>query len=124
MACLGAEQLGELGVDIGLDPRCGLVERAAGDLGGLLELGLDDFHLGAGLLAVEDPAADPDRVVDELGGIGGLARQANSRVVVDHEAVDVQAVADDANLGEGERCRCFHGYPVAPWQADLTERMR
>jgi hypothetical protein len=45
-------------------------------------------------------------------------------LVVDDETVDVQAVADDAALGRRGGTCCFHGYRVAPWQADLTERTR
>ena len=59
---------------------------------GLLELGLDELGVGAGLLAVEHARADLDGVADGLGGVVpvllALPDDADGALVVDDEAVD------------------------------------
>ena len=122
LATVAAEDL----VDLRVEP-LGHLARALDELlvevaRSALELRLDELGVGAGLLAVEDAGADLDRVLDELGRVPSLRGEAHDGLVVDDETVDVQAVGDDAHLGEGETCS-FHGYRVAPWQADLTERI-
>ena len=65
-----------------------------------------------GLFAVEHASADLDRVTDYLDRIVAmllaLVDEANRAVVIDHEAVDDQTVADRADVGRSEGCGSFH----------------
>jgi DNA-binding MarR family transcriptional regulator len=131
------ERLGELagvGVENGIDllletlrDRAGAVAELGLDLPrDLLELGLDELGVRAGLLAVEHTGADLDRVDHEVGRIGArlfaLAHEANRRLIGDGEVGDVQDVAGhgDARGSEGE-CG-FHNVGVARYAWVLTER--
>ena len=122
LAALAAEDLVDLRVEP-LGHEAGTLDELLVEVASrALELGLDELRVGGGLLAVEHARADLDGVRDEARGVLGLVRQPHSALVVDDDTVDVQAVGDDAHLGEGETCS-FHGYRVAPSQADLTERI-
>ena len=70
---------------------------------GLLELGLDELGVGAGLLAVEHAGADLDRVVDQgdrvVAGFLAFAHEADRGLVVDDQAVDGEVLADGADVG-------------------------
>ena len=70
---------------------------------GPLELRLDEVGVGAGLLAVEHPRADLDRVGDELrGGLAGLLAlpgEPDGAGVLDDEPVDEQRLARGADMG-------------------------
>ena len=81
-------------------------------LGGLLELGAHELGVGAGLLAVEHAGADLHGVAHRLDGVVAvllaLAHQPHGAVVLDHEAVDHEPVADGADVGLSEGGCCFH----------------
>jgi hypothetical protein len=117
------ELLGELAVLLAEDRRELLLEEL-GDrarLGaelllhlarGLLELRLHELRVRAGLLAVEHAGADLDRVEHGLDGIVAvllaLADEPDGAFVLDHEAVDRDAVADHSYVGLPEWSGCFH----------------
>ena len=79
---------------------------------GLLELGLDELRVGAGLLAVEHARADLDGVADRLDRVVAVllarANEADGALVLDDEAVDRDAIADDADVRLPEWSGCFH----------------
>jgi hypothetical protein len=93
------------------DPRA-VDERRVELAGGLLELGLDEVGVGAGVLAIEHPRADGDRIEDEardvLAQLLALARELDRAGVVDDEAVDPETIALGSHLGEGETSGSFH----------------
>jgi hypothetical protein len=103
-----------------------LGERPLDLLRDLLELGLDEVGVGGGLLPVEHTRADLDCVRDDRGGVtAGLlavADEANGGLVLDHQAVDREPVADRPDMRLAEWGRGFHGIPVAPYARLLTER--
>ena len=75
---------------------------------GLLELGLDELGVRAGLLAVEHARADLHGVADDLDRVVtvllALAHEADGALVVDDEAVD----RDDDRRVRG-RAGCLSG---------------
>ena len=80
----------------------------------VLEVPLEDLDGGAGLLAVEHPGADLDRVGDQprgiLAGVGAGAHELGGERVVDHEVLDDHAADQrgDAGVAQG-CCSGFHG---------------
>src|SRR6185437_13060164 len=112
------EKLGELA--------CAVRELAVQVVRRLLELGLHELRVRAGLLAVEHAGADLDGVADRLHGVVAvllaLADEPDGALVVDDEAVDRHAIAEHPDLGVPEwscrfhvDCRAYAGVP--------TERM-
>ncbi len=80
--------------------------------GGALELRLDELGVGGGLLAVEHPGADRDRVEHRLDRILAvllaLADEPDGAAVLDDEAVDREHVADHLDVGMSEGSGRFH----------------
>ena len=98
---------------------------------GALELRLDEVGVRRGLLAVEHPRADLDRVRDEpRGGLAGLLAlpgEPDGAGVLHDEPVDEQRLARGADVGgtaEGRGGGGFHGVEVARYGRGLTERRR
>ena len=91
----------------------------------LLQLGLHELRIGAGLLTVEHTRADLDRVRHGAcriaAGLRALAHQPGGGLVLDHEPVDRDAIADrgDPRMSEGRGS--FHEVPVARYAPVLTE---
>ena len=80
-------------VDLRVEPLgddAGALGELAATPRGLLELGSHEVGVRAGLLAVEHPRADLDRVERQLPRVLVLARKAHGAFVVDDEAVDGQ----------------------------------
>src|SRR5690606_18102157 len=88
--------------------------------------------VGGGLLAVEHPSADLDRlshgVSRRLAGLLALADQVRGALIVDGERLDDDPVVERANravcggFGEGELWAfgCFHGVWVVANVGNLT----
>ena len=108
-----------------------LDERAVELARGALELRLDEVGVRRGLLAVEHPRADLDRVGDEpgggLAGLLALPGEPDGAGVLHDEPVDEQRLARGADVGgtaEGRGGGGFHGVEVARYGRGLTERRR
>ena len=82
---------------------------------GLLEVRAQDLHGGAGLLAVQDPGADLDRVGDHALGIlarlGAHAHELGGDGIVDDEVLDDHAPDEGADAGPAEWGGGLHGRP-------------
>ncbi len=127
VAVLRPERLVELAVEH-LGDRAGPL----GELGlrlarRLLQLGLHELDVGAGLLPVQDARADLQRVRDHRGGIvtrlDPRPHELDDRRVVDRQPVDQHAVGEDGDAGMAERgCGGFHGQDVAAYALLLTEK--
>ena len=128
LAVVLAEDVGELVLEELRDRARPVGELDLNVLGGLLELGLDELGVGAGLLAVEHAGADLDGVTDRLdrvvAAVLALAHETDGAVVLDDEAVDDDAIAERSDMGRPEWSCSFHGYLVAPYGPDLTEWAR
>ena len=90
-----------------------LAELGLHALGDLLELGLHELRVGAGLLAVEHARADLERVDGDRVGIQRLSDQAGKRLVGDDEPVDADAVVLRGDVGMAKWGCGFHGLAVA-----------
>ena len=113
---LRPEHLVDLAAEV-LRDRAGLVGELLVELTRrALELGLDVLRVGARLLAIEHTRADLDRVPDDLDRVLAvalaLADEPHRGLVVHDQALDDNAVADDAHLGVPERSCCFHRRPT------------
>jgi hypothetical protein len=86
-----------------------------------LELRLDEVGLHAGLLTIQDAGADLDRVGHHGGRIlaclRSLGHDPHGALVGHDEAVDAQAITEDADARLGERGGGFHDEGVARYPA-------
>jgi hypothetical protein len=116
-AVVGAERLVDLPVQVDDDLAGALDELLVEVARCTLELGLDEVGVRAGVLAVEHSGADLEGVAHEHGRI--VARvdargdEPDDALVLDGEAVDAEAVAEDVDVGERKWGRGFHGGDVA-----------
>ena len=111
---VGPEGLLELRLELGHDRLGGLAEALLDLARRVLEVLLEDLDGGAGVLAVEHPGADLDRVGDHplrvLARVDPRPHELGRDGVVDHQVLDDHPPQQSGHARVAQGCGCgFHG---------------